>query len=38
LLPLADHNPRRTTPVVNIFLIVVNVLVFFWELSLGSQI
>jgi membrane associated rhomboid family serine protease len=38
LLPLADHNPRRTTPVVNIILVVVNVLIFFWEVSLGPQL
>jgi len=38
LLPLADHNPRRTTPVVNIVLIAINVLFFFWEISLGAQI
>ena len=37
MLPLADHNPRRTTPVVNIILIVINVLMFFWEISLGPQ-
>ncbi|HEV2719007.1 MAG TPA: rhomboid family intramembrane serine protease [Thermoanaerobaculia bacterium] len=38
MLPLSDHNPTRTTPFVNILLIVVNVLVFFWELSLGPAI
>jgi membrane associated rhomboid family serine protease len=38
LLPLADHNPRRTTPVVNILLIVVNVLMFLWEVSLGPRL
>jgi membrane associated rhomboid family serine protease len=38
LLPLADHNPSRTTPVVNIILIVVNVLMFLWEVSLGPQL
>jgi len=37
LLPLADHNPRRTTPVVNIILIVINVLMFFWELQLQAS-
>ena len=36
MLPLADHNPRRTTPVVNIVLVVVNVLMFFWELQLQA--
>ena len=38
MIPLADHNPRRITPVVNILLIGANVLMFFWEVSLGSHI
>ncbi|HEX7678157.1 MAG TPA: rhomboid family intramembrane serine protease, partial [Thermoanaerobaculia bacterium] len=38
MLPLADHNPRQTAPVINIILVVINVLVFFWEISLGQQI
>jgi membrane associated rhomboid family serine protease len=38
MLPLSDHNPRRTVPVVNYLLVAVNVLVFFWELSLGPSI
>ena len=38
MLPLSDHNPRRTVPVVNYLLVAVNVLVFFWELSLGTNI
>ena len=38
MIPLRDHNPRRTTPVVNTILIIVNVLMFFWELSLGPYI
>jgi hypothetical protein len=38
LLPLADHNPRRTTPAVNIVLVIVNVLIFFSEVSLGSEL
>src|SRR5258708_14860916 len=37
MLPLSDHNPSRTTPVVNYVLIAVNVLFFFWELSLGPD-
>jgi membrane associated rhomboid family serine protease len=32
VLPLRDNVPTRTTPVVTIGLIVVNVLVWFWEL------
>src|SRR4051794_28246924 len=38
VLPLADHNPRRVAPVVNILLIGANVLMFFWEVSLGSRL
>lgn len=38
LFPLRDHNPTLRTPVVTIGLIVVNVLVFFHELSYGSDI
>jgi membrane associated rhomboid family serine protease len=36
MIPLRDVIPSRTTPVVTISLIVVNVLVFFYELSLGG--
>jgi membrane associated rhomboid family serine protease len=39
LLPLRDiDTPRTTTPVVTVLLIVVNVLAFFFELSLGSRL
>lgn len=38
MLPLSDHNPRRTFPVVNVLLIIANVLMFFWEISLGYDI
>ena len=38
MLPLADHNPRRTTPVVNILLVAVNVVMFLWEVSLGPNL
>ncbi len=38
MLPLSDHNPSRTVPVVNYLLIAANVLIFFWELSLGPNI
>jgi membrane associated rhomboid family serine protease len=38
MLPLRDHNPIRTTPVINYLLIAVNVLMFFWEVSLGPNI
>jgi membrane associated rhomboid family serine protease len=38
VLPLSDHNPRRTAPVVNSLLIAANVLMFLWEMSLGYDI
>ena len=38
MLPLSDHNPSRTTPVVNYILIATNVIFFLWELSLGPGI
>jgi membrane associated rhomboid family serine protease len=38
VMPLRDQNPSRTFPVVNILLIVINVLAFLYELSLGPGI
>src|SRR5258706_12560491 len=38
MIPLRDIIPSRTTPVVTIALIVVNVLVFLYELSLGRGV
>jgi membrane associated rhomboid family serine protease len=38
MIPLRDVIPSRTTPIVTITLIVVNVLVFLFELSLGDDI
>jgi len=38
LIPLRDIIPSRTTPVVTISLIAVNVLVFIYELSLGRDV
>jgi membrane associated rhomboid family serine protease len=38
MIPLRDVIPSRTTPVVTVAIIVVNALVFFRELSLGSEI
>ncbi len=38
MLPLSDHNPRRTTPFVNDLFIVANILMFFWEISLGANL
>ena len=38
MLPLSDHNPRRTTPVINYLLVAANVQMFLWELTLGPNI
>jgi len=38
MLPIRDLNPSRTRPVVNVLLIAANVLVFFFELSLGPRL
>ena len=38
MLPLSDYNPRRTTPVVTVILIIVNILAFMWELTLGPYL
>ena len=38
MIPLRDIIPSRTTPVVTISLIAVNVLVFLFELSLGRNV
>ncbi len=38
MIPLRDNNPRRTVPVVTYTLIVLNVLAFFWQLSLGPNL
>ena len=38
MIPLRDMNPRRTVPVVNILLIVVNVLMFLWEVGQGPYL
>lgn len=38
MLPLRDNNPRRTTPVVNTILIIINVVFFLWELGLGPNL
>jgi membrane associated rhomboid family serine protease len=37
MIPLRDDQPSFSTPFVNYFLIVFNVLVFLWELSVGMQ-
>ncbi len=38
MIPLRDINPRRAKPVVTITLIAINILCFFWELSLGERL
>jgi membrane associated rhomboid family serine protease len=38
MIPLRDENPRHGVPVVNSVLIVINILVFLWEMSLGPWI
>jgi len=35
MIPLRDDQPSFSTPFINYFLIGLNVLIFFWELSLG---
>ena len=39
MIPLKDINPSRTTPFVNVTLIIINVLVFFYQVTLlpGAQ-
>ncbi len=38
MIPLRDDIPSRTTPVVNVALIVANVLAFFYQLMLGPEL
>lgn len=38
MIPLRDINPRRGFPIVNVGIIIANVLMFFWELSLGARL
>ncbi|MFZ1082610.1 MAG: rhomboid family intramembrane serine protease [Candidatus Kryptoniota bacterium] len=38
MIPLKDKNPSYTFPFVNYLLIAVNVVAFFYELSLGNQL
>jgi rhomboid family protein len=38
MIPLRDVIPSRTTPIVTVTLIVLNVLVFLFELSLGNDL
>src|SRR5713101_8082571 len=38
MIPIRDTIPSRSFPIVNTVLMVVNILVFFYELSLGSYL
>jgi membrane associated rhomboid family serine protease len=38
MIPLKDRNPRRRFPFITILLIVVNILVFVYQLSLGTRL
>ena len=38
MFPLRDTIPSRTFPVVTVLLICLNMFIFFYELSLGSQL
>ena len=38
VIPLRDANPSRTIPVVNYFFILANVVVFFFEMTLGKHL
>jgi len=37
MIPLRDRNPRSTTPIFTVGLIVANVLIFLYQLSLGPR-
>ncbi|HEX4301155.1 MAG TPA: rhomboid family intramembrane serine protease [Rhizomicrobium sp.] len=37
MIPISDDNPARLRPVVTVTLIVLCVLAFLWELSLGDM-
>jgi membrane associated rhomboid family serine protease len=37
MIPLNDENPTRITPIITYFLIVVNVVIFLYELTLNSN-
>ena len=38
MIPLKDENPSKTFPVITISIILINVLVFLYELRLGDQL
>ena len=37
MIPIRDENPTQRTPYINYILIAINVLVFLWQISLGSR-
>ena len=37
MIPIKDETPTPSTPIVTVSLIVVNVLVFLWQVSLGPE-
>ncbi|MBI3476035.1 MAG: rhomboid family intramembrane serine protease [Acidobacteria bacterium] len=37
MIPLRDDQPSFSTPLINYFLIVLNVLIFLWEVSVGAH-
>ena len=37
MIPIRDDQPSFSTPFINYFLIAVNMLVFFWELSISAE-
>lgn len=38
MIPLRDKNPTRKFPIVTVLLIIINVLMFFYQLSLGNRL
>lgn len=38
MIPLRDENPTHSRPIVTTSLLIANVLMFFWELSLGPRL
>jgi membrane associated rhomboid family serine protease len=37
VFPLSDDTPRRVTPVVTVSIIALCVLIFLWQVSLGTK-
>jgi membrane associated rhomboid family serine protease len=37
MFPLRDDNPKSTTPIVTVGIIIINVIVFFYQLTLGAR-